>query len=468
MTVSAKIELDRRNQKNDGTYPLKLLVVIDRRPIRIPLGYSIPECDWNEKNQTIKPSSKIVENITRLNAKFQKEKTQALEKITKLIDNGQLMGMSLPEIRSRLVGKAKVEPHLLEFFNTVITEEEIKRSVGNARVYKMVRDSISNFLKKKDVPKDIPLTHVTYKWLEKYELWFRSNGNSLNGLSVNLRTLRALLNRAIKREILSSESYPFKNYSIKNEVTQKRAVKLDRLEAIKEYQPATPNQQKAKDYFLISYYLMGISFVDLAFLQVKDIVDGRIKYKRKKGGRQYSIKITTPLQKLLDKYLDGKKEQDFIFNIIKEKVEKPLYTNVILKHGLIEYQVKGDDRVRRVNVTEAMKAMINEKQAGKEHQEFLQNLVFVEELKKQYRNIRDELKRYNDSMKVIGQACGVSHKVTSYVSRHSFATIAKFKGVPVSIISQALGHESLDTTETYLAEFDDEVMDRYNEMIIGE
>lgn len=464
MTVSAKIELDKRKQKKDGTYPLKLLVVIDRKPIRVPLGYSIPENDWNEKTQAVKATSKIVENITRLNAKFQKEKTQALEKITQLIDNGQLTGMSLPEIKARLVGKAKVEPHLLEFFNTVITEEEIKRSVGNARVYKMVRDSISNFLKKKD----IPLTNVTYKWLEKYELWFRSSGNSLNGLSVNLRTLRALLNRAIKREILSSESYPFKNYSIKNEVTQKRAVKLDRLEAIKEYQPATPNQQKAKDYFLISYYLMGISFVDLAFLQVKDIVEGRIKYKRKKGGRQYSIKITPPLQKLLDKYLEGKTSEDFIFSIVKEKVEKSLYTNVILKQGFIEYQVKGDDRTRRVKAPEALQTMINEKQQGKERQEFLANLAFVEELKKQYRNVRDELKRYNDNMKLIGQACGIGHKVTSYVSRHSFATIAKFKGVPVPIISQALGHESLDTTETYLAEFDDEVMDKYNEMIIGE
>jgi len=464
MTVSAKIELDKRNQKKDGTYPLKLLVVIDRKPIRIPLGYSIPENDWNEKTQAVKATSKIVENTTRLNAKFQKEKTQALEKITQLIDNGQLTGMSLPEIRARLVGKAKVEPHLLEFFNAIITELEISGNVGNARVYKMVRDSISNFLGKKD----IPLTQVTYKWLAKYETWFLSGGNSVNGLSVNLRTLRALLNKAIKREILSSESYPFKKYSIKNQKTKKRAVKQNGLDAIKEYQPISPNQQKAKDYFFISYYLMGMSFVDLAFLQVNNIVNGRIEYKRKKGGRLYSIKITPPLQKLLDKFLLDKKDDDFILNVIKEKVGRHLYNKVSFKNGIIGYFAEGDDQPRRFKVSDTLKTHIEEKREGKEQQAFLLNLIFTEELKKQYRNVRDELKRYNDNMKVIGQACGMNHKITSYVSRHSFATIAKFKGVPVPIISQALGHESLDTTETYLAEFDDEVMDKYNEMIIGE
>ncbi len=213
---------------------------------------------------------------------------------------------------------------------------------------------------------------------------------------------------------------------------------------------------------------MGASFVDLAFLQVNNIVNGRIEYKRKKGGRLYSIKITPPLQKLLDKFLPGKNGDDFILNVIKENVGRHLYSNVSFKSGIIEYFAEGDDQPRRFKVSDTLKTHIEEKREGKERQAFLLNLVFTEELKKQYRNVRDELKRYNDNMKVIGQACGVNHKITSYVSRHSFATIAKFKGVPVPIISQALGHESLDTTETYLAEFDDEVMDGYNEMIIGE
>lgn len=463
-TFNAYLVLDKRRTKSDGTYPIKMRIVINRRSFHIALGHSVEEKHWNENKEQVSTHSKTVENVNRLNNKLLKEKNLIRDKLLELDELQGLETLSLTEIKSRLTGGSKVEPHLIEFFNTIITELEISGNVGNARVYKMVRDSISNFLGKED----IPLTQVTFKWLTKYETWFLSSGNSVNGLSVNLRTLRALLNKAIKREILSSESYPFKKYSIKNQKTKKRAVKQSGLEAIKEYQPVSPNQQKAKDYFFISYYLMGASFVDLAFLQVKNIVGGRVEYKRKKGGRLYSIKITPPLQTLLDKFLSGKKDEDFILNVIKEQVGRHLYNNVSFKNRIVEYFTEGDDQPRRFKVSDSMKAQVMEKREGKERRAFLLNLVFTEELKKQYRNVRDELKRYNDNMKVIGQACGVNHKITSYVSRHSFATIAKFKGVPVPIISQALGHESLDTTETYLAEFDDEVMDKYNEMIIGE
>ncbi|MCB0522252.1 MAG: site-specific integrase [Saprospiraceae bacterium] len=463
MTVSAKIELDKRSKKKNGTFPLKLLIVIDRNPIRIPLGYSLLPADWNEKTQTVKSSSKIVENTTRLNAKFQKEKTQALEAITRLIDSGEIVGMSQAEIKTRITGKQKNEAHLIEFFNTIITELEISGNVGNARVYKMVRDSISNFLRAKDTP----LTSVSYKLLKKYEVWFLSRGNSLNGLSINLRTLRALINKAIKRKMLSRESYPFENYSIKNGTTRKRAIKQNGMDAVINFEPTTPNQQKAKDYFLISFYLMGASFVDMAFLRVKDMKNGRIEYKRRKTGKLHSIKITPPLQKLLDKFLPGKTREDFILPVINRKVEKQYYTNVYLNNGFIEYGIESEETINRIKVTDELRNHIKEQAIGKERQDFLLNLVVTEEMKKQYANIRDELKRYNDNMKEIGKACGIDHKVTSYVARHSFATIAKYKDVPVSVISQALGHTDLKTTEVYLAEFDDEVMDKYNEIIIG-
>lgn len=159
----------------------------------------------------------------------------------------------------------------------------------------------------------------------------------------------------------------------------------------------------------MSFYTMGTSFVDLAFLKVSDIRNGRIEYKRKKTGKLHSIKITAPLQAILDTYLHGKEADDFILNVIKS-----------------------------------------------------------EEVQQQYTNIRDESHRYNRSLKEIGELCGIEQPLTSYVARHSFATIAKYKDVPISIISQALGHSDLKTTEIYLAAFSDDVMDKYNEMVVGE
>ena len=189
--------------------------------------------------------------------------------------------------------------------------------------------------------------------------------------------------------------------------TRKRAVSQTDILLLREFQPTTQRQQRAKDYFFISFFLMGASFVDLAFLKVSNIVNGRIEYKRRKTGQLHSIVISSVLEELLAKYLSGKGKEDFVLNIIKSD------------------------------------------QPG-------QQIV----------NVRDELRRYNRTLKEIGQLCGVEAPLTSYVSRHSYATIAKHKGVPTAIISEALGHISEEVTQIYLDSFHKDVLDRYHQQII--
>ena len=99
--------------------------------------------------------------------------------------------------------------------------------------------------------------------------------------------------------------------------------------------------------------------------------------------------------------------------------------------------------------------------------DYILNIIKSDDLTTQYQNARDELKRYNRSLREIRKLCDIETPLTSYVARHSFAAIAKFKDVPIPVISQALGHANLEITETYLVEFDNEVLDRYNEEIIG-
>jgi len=82
-------------------------------------------------------------------------------------------------------------------------------------------------------------------------------------------------------------------------------------------------------------------------------------------------------------------------------------------------------------------------------------------------NVRDELFRVNKSLKEIGDLCGIESPLISYVARHSYATIAKYKGVPTAVISEALGHVSEEVTQVYLDSFDKEVMDKYHAMVIG-
>jgi integrase/recombinase XerD len=426
MSLTSKIFLDNRRPKQDGTQPIKLRLTINRKFIEISMGYPIHPKYWDERKMEIKPNAPIGDSVTRLNNLIKKTQSEYIGKVIELQDSGEIASMSMKDIKNRLLGKAD-DSYLIMFCTTIIQENEQKGSVGNAKVYTTLKRSVSNFLK----GKDIPMKKVNLKWLKDYEAWYleqlrlkqekrakelkekglkteRERTTGVNGLGVNMRTLRALINRAIKQGMLSRDSYAFQHYSVKTEKTRKRAVSQTDIESIKDFVPTTKRQARAKDYFMASFYLMGASFVDLAFLRVSDIHNGRIEYKRKKTGKLHSIKITQQLQEILDKYLPGKGKDDFIFNVIHSTT-----------------------------------------------------------IKQQYKNVSDELRRYNKQLKEIAKMCGIENTVTSYVARHSYASIGQRKQVPIAVISQALGHSDLKTTEIYLAGFDNEVLDSYNEQIIG-
>lgn len=400
--ISANIILDTRYRKKGDVYPLKLRVVHNRKSFDLGLGFSITPKDWDERGQKVKSSCQSIENIARFNALLSKDKQKVQDVLIRLQDEGKLDTLTLEELKNYVTHKS-TETMTLVFGEEMIAELQDAKKFGNARVYDTMLRSVRNFAK----GRDFPLKQITYAWLKKYEAWYLSKGNSANGLSVSLRTLRALYNRAIKQKLISKDYYPFTDYRIKGESTRKRAVSAADLELIKRFQPKTERQARAKDYFLLSFYLMGASFVDLAFLKVRNITGGRIEYKRQKTGRLHSIPISAPLQAILDKYLQGKKKDDFILNVIKS-----------------------DDP------------------------------------KRQLVNVRDELRQFNRRLKEIGELCGIEAVLTSYVARHSYATIAKYKGVPTAVISEALGHTSEEVTQVYLDSFDKEVLDKYHTLII--
>lgn len=411
MNASANLELDKRYQKKDSSYPIKLLIVVNGDPLRISTGYNVENKYWQEKSQTIKTTCKAFQNVTRVNTLLSKQKSQALDILTQLQDSGEIEKLSLKEIKSRIVGNNNTV-YTYKFCEQIIDELEAAGKVGNARVYRMLLLSLKNFADEAD----FPLKQITYSWLKRYESWYlartNKNGkpNTLNGLNVNMRTLRALYNSAIKRDLVAQDSYPFKKYTLKREATRKRAINENDIAKLRAVEPQTERQRRAKDYFLISFYLMGASFIDLAFLKVGDIKNGRIEYKRKKTGRLHSIKITPTLSKILDSYLEGKLADDYVLNIIPQKVP----------------------------------------------------------LKKQYAAARHEMQRYNKALKDLSKLAGIEEIITSYTTRHTFATMAKFKGVPISAISEALGHADIKTTQVYLDQFDTDTLDAYHAFIIGD
>jgi integrase len=411
MNASANLELDKRYQKKDGTYPVKLLIVVNGEPLRISTGYNVEEKYWQEKSQTIKTACKTFQNVTRVNNLLSKQKSQALDILMQLQDSKELEKLSLKDIKSRIAGNNNTI-YTYQFCQQIITELEDAGKVGNARVYRMLLLTLQSFVG----PSDFPLKQITYTWLKKYEAWYlartNQNGklNTLNGLNVNMRTLRALFNSAIKRDLVPQDSYPFKKYILKREATRKRAISQQGIAKLKQVEPQTERQRRAKDYFLMSFYLMGASFIDLAFLKVGDIKNGRVEYKRKKTGRLHSIKISPALQEIIDIYNKDKSANDFLLNIVS--LSAPL--------------------------------------------------------KNQYAAVRHEMQRYNKSLKELSILAGIEEAITGYTARHTFATMAKFKGVPVAAISEALGHADIKTTQVYLDQFDTDTLDAYHEFIIGD
>ena len=223
-----------------------------------------------------------------------------------------------------------------------------------------------------------------------------------------MRVIRALFNKGIKAGLIEKEAYPFTYYSIRQTPTEKRALNAEDLRKILEIElPREEVLYRYRNYFVCSFFLYGMNFTDMAYLKVGNIIDGRIKYQRKKTGKLYNIKITKQLSQILSIYLEGKEKQDYIFPVIKR-----------------------------------------------------------ENLAKQEREINWERQRYNRGLKKIQKLCGIEQKLTTYVSRHSFATQALWHNVPLEAISAMLGHSKLNTTQIYLKSLPTNILDEYNEKLI--
>lgn len=397
MGFTVKIILDKRRKKKDDTFPLIIIMTVNRRNTTINLGISLEEKDWDEKNFKIKRSYKGVNNVSRLNNMIQKERSKLMDFLFRMEDEGKIDQMSTAELKAKYQNKqGKVT--FFSFTEQLVKEFADKGKVGNSTVYK---ETIS-WVKRYGNGKDLKFSQMTFAWLKRMEVKYLGQGKSLNGLSVRMRTIRAIYNRAVKEGIASKDSYPFDKYTIRQAPTKKRAISADDLRKIKETKLLHGQMLRARNFFMISYYLMGASFIDLAFLKVKNIQDGRIAYRRRKTHKLYNIKITEPLADLLAPFLVGKRPDDFILPVINRP---------------------GD-------------------------------------VKLEYLDVQNGMRQYNKDLKKMAKFLEIqSDSFSSYVSRHTFATVARDKDVPIAVISKMLGHGDVRTTEIYLDDMKNEVLD---------
>lgn len=399
MNTHLIISLDSRRKKKDGSCPIVLRLTHLRKTTSIALGYSVKESEWDAKRRKVKASSQAASSITRLNNLLEKKRSDALGIVTRLEEEGKLPTLSVSDLRNYLSGKTEVQPTFFSYTEGLVEEMLKARKVGNARVYQNVLGAIKSYRK----GRDIRFEEITYHFLKAYETYFLGQGFQINGLSFNMRTIRSIFNKAIKDGVVEQAYYPFNKYRIQKESTAKRAIDQSALKAIVQLhlEPEHPCFH-ARNFFLASFMMYGMSFVDMAFLKVKDIVGDRIRYRRQKTGRLYDLKMPDNLKEILSYYLADKQENQFVFPFIK-----------------------------RSNLLD------------------------------QHRDLHQARKMYNRDLKELAKSCNIEEHVTSYVSRHSFATHAMMNAVPLNVISAMLGHNSLATTEIYLKSLPNDVMDDY-------
>lgn len=297
--------------------------------------------------------------------------------------------------------------------------------------------------------KGVRVSDIDATMMEGYQRWLQLRGVGRNTSSCYMRSLRALLHH-----IAPEENYEkvFKHIFTGNEKTEKRAITMEEMKSLLPTSPlwggeslpqhaytnkptpiATPHSQRekpsqkegdkkdskrgeigenskkaaverARDYFLFSFCAMGMPFVDLAFLRKTQVKDGYIDYRRHKTGQRVKVKIEPLMQDIINRY--AREDRPYLF---------PILTNQNPQGAMREYERKRS--------------------------------------------------KYNRLLRQYAKKTMLPH-LTSYVARHSWASIAYSNNVALPIISKAMGHTSTQTTLIYISEINDHKIEEANDRII--
>ncbi|MFA9391596.1 MAG: phage integrase SAM-like domain-containing protein [Prolixibacteraceae bacterium] len=400
-SVKAILRTDQENK--NGLYTVIIQILHNRKKKNISLNHFLSADQWDpQKERAI---------IKKTESKEQKLYLQKLNStIGKRIG---VLNQAIIELDEKGISytldmilscntKQYSSISFFTFTEDLISRLEKQGKRGNARTIKQALNVFKSYRK----DKDLSFEEFNYKVLIDFEEHLSQKANKVNTIFTYMRKLKSTYNKAIKEGIVKLEYSPFQNYKIKTEKTTKRAITKDNIKAIKALDLSLDETLfNARNLFLFSFYARGISFVDIAHLKVKDITNDRLNYTRNKTNQKFSIRITQPMFEIIFTYNDLKVPESFLFPIIKNDEEFS------------------------------------------------------------YQQYLSALRLTNKKLKIIGKMIGLSVPLTTYVSRHSWATIAKRSGIPTAVISEGLGHETERTTQIYLDSFENQVLDDANDLI---
>lgn len=340
----------------------------------------------------------VLESKSKKNIEIQdiigKELSRILKNVDILVERGTFSFSNLNNMLGKNIGGT-----LNEMISAKIKELDNEEKFGSSAFYKGTLSLLKRYIKH-----DVLINEVTVEWLNGLEKFILKTASQTT-VAMNMRNIRTIMNIAKQTGVIRESDYPFGRgkYQIKEGSGKKKALNKKQLKAIAEYSDGSMTTEFYRDLWLFIYFCNGLNVADLISLKFSDIQNGEISFIRKKTkDRTRDVKriyaaITPEMYSIINKWGNDPKKSVYIFPFLKPS------------------------------------------DSAWEHEKKKKNLT----------------KLINKRMKMIGEKLNLG-KITTYVARHTYATILRNEGVPISIISPMLGHSSVTTTEIYLADLESE------------
>ena len=376
--------------------------IIHQRKLRwISTDYHVYPEEWNARK-----SSVIVSNSNNRQAHLQLIQSQIdweMKQMQCIIHDKEMDGVSYSvDDLANEIQQLPTSQSVFTFFRKQIAKKEQMQCVGTKNNY---TNAVNRFVEFRN-QKDLTFSQMTADMMEMYQAWLWNRGVGQNTVSFYLRTLRTLHHKAVEAGQATSNDI-FAHVQTANVRTAKRAISVKDIRKIEKLELQIGSSiDKARDLFLLSFYLRGMAFVDMAFLKKSDLKCGMVSYNRRKTHQNLNIEWIKPMQAIIDKYAEQTKDSPYMLPILTGKETSP-YT----QYRKVEYNT-------------------------------------------------------NYNLKKIGKMIGLKIPLTTYVARHTWASIALHMNIPIATISEGMGHNSYKTTQIYLESIDVATINEANKRII--
>ena len=376
-------------------------IIYKRVPRQFVTDYKIKTTEWNIYSGNLEFSQADMPRYNYLSTVIQKiewDKRRFQQIFNRLLSSNKTF--TTDDIVQEFQNQAS-EITLFNYMNNMISRFWEQGQYRTSETYSSTLNSFSEF--RNGV--DLYFEDMDSNLLLAYEYHLKSKSLSPNTISFYMKRLRAVYNKAIDDGFVENKNL-FKRVFTSSEKTVKRAISLKHIKKLKNLDLSySVSKEFARDIFLFSFYTRGMSFVDIAYLQKKDLKDNVLTYRRKKTGQLLNIQWEHCMQEIVNKY-SSSTISPYLLPIIK----------------------RPEGNVR-----------------------------------KQYQNVQSLINR---NLKNIGKDLNLPIPLTMYCARHSWASIARSEGIPISIISEGMGHDSESTTQIYLASLETQVIDKANRKIL--